>query len=388
MRYEYHGKRRTTPLFLNHSTLSTLSVEDFTFNVIQGIPFLASQLGITLRLSAVDGEDDVDLNNNRFLKVIMDIAKRSDKVYLNVYESATPFASTSSPPAKVSRSSCFTPVSTMAISKSNILCHTAKVEDKTYEDRREQGADHLYISLIEHENVEVGLDKKPRKQLDFLGSEEQNCSGASRPNITLANTDGTPIPVVHGPENTYDLPRSMAFPSSPPGHVGLGPVAFSSPLESLMNNLGKRVDELQQEVVLKTQEYNIIKARFSAKPGINYSKPACSICHKRPRPSEKGHNRTSCPTKVQCASATVCGDISRHPKESDELKNAKRQLEKSEKELADAKKEMELNKHVQERSFETKVMDKLKMEIPERYKTDDDENGFVQLNLDATRIVK
>ena len=64
------------PLFLNHSTLSTLSAEDFTFNVVQGIPFLASQLGITWRPSAVDGEDDVDLNNNRFLKVMMDIAKK------------------------------------------------------------------------------------------------------------------------------------------------------------------------------------------------------------------------------------------------------------------------------------------------------------------------
>ena len=46
VRYEYHGKRRTTPLFLNHSTLSTLSVGDFTFNVVQGIPVLASQLGL------------------------------------------------------------------------------------------------------------------------------------------------------------------------------------------------------------------------------------------------------------------------------------------------------------------------------------------------------
>ena len=65
----------------------------------------------------------------------------------------------------------------MALSKSNDLCHTAKVEDKTYEDRREQGAGHFYTSLIEPGNVEVGQDNKTRKQLDFLGSEEQNCSG-------------------------------------------------------------------------------------------------------------------------------------------------------------------------------------------------------------------
>ena len=72
----------------------------------------------------------------------------------------------------------------MALSKSNDLCHTAKVEDKSYEDWREQGAGHpighLYASLIEPGNVEVGLDNKTRKQLDFLGSEEQNCSGTSR----------------------------------------------------------------------------------------------------------------------------------------------------------------------------------------------------------------
>ena len=112
-----------------------MSVEDFTFNVVQGMFFSASQLGVTWCLSAVNREDDVDLNNNRFLKVIMDIAKRSDKMYLNVYESATPSMPTSSSPAKVSRSSCITPVSTMTLSKSNDLCHTAKGEEKNYEDR-------------------------------------------------------------------------------------------------------------------------------------------------------------------------------------------------------------------------------------------------------------
>ena len=158
-------QKKNNPLFLCHSTLS---VKDFTFNVVQGIPFLASQLGITWRLSAVDGEDDVDLNNNRFLKVIMDIAKKSDKMYLNVYESATPFTSTSSPPAKVSRSSCFTLISTMALSKSNDLCHTAKVEDITYEDQREQGTGHLYTSLIEPGNLEVGLKIKLASSWIFL----------------------------------------------------------------------------------------------------------------------------------------------------------------------------------------------------------------------------
>ena len=67
----------------------------------------------------------------------------------------------------------------MALSKSNDLCHTAKVEDKTYEDRREQRT-RCGPSLLEKGNVKVGLDDKTRKQLDFLCSKEQNCSGASR----------------------------------------------------------------------------------------------------------------------------------------------------------------------------------------------------------------
>ena len=116
--------------------------------------------------------------------MIMDIAKRSDKMYLNVYEMPFHLRLCLHPQRKFQHQVGFTPVSTTptstALSKSNDLCHTAKVEDKTYEDRREQGTDHLYTSLIEPGNVEVGLDNKTRKQLDFLGSEEQNCSGASR----------------------------------------------------------------------------------------------------------------------------------------------------------------------------------------------------------------
>ena len=62
----------------------------------------------------------------------MDVAIKSDKTYLNVYESATLFMS--SPPAKVSRSICFTPILTKAFPKSNDLCHAAKVEDETLFD--------------------------------------------------------------------------------------------------------------------------------------------------------------------------------------------------------------------------------------------------------------
>ena len=55
-----------------------------------GIPHLSSQKGVNWRLLAQDGEDDVDLVNRKYLKNIMHIAKKHDKVILNVYESATP----------------------------------------------------------------------------------------------------------------------------------------------------------------------------------------------------------------------------------------------------------------------------------------------------------
>ena len=38
----------------------------------------------------IDGEGDVDLVNGKYLKIIMGIAKKYDKVIMNVYESATP----------------------------------------------------------------------------------------------------------------------------------------------------------------------------------------------------------------------------------------------------------------------------------------------------------
>ena len=90
VQYECRGRRRTTPMFLPTSMLAEMSLEVFRFNIVNGIPYLKSQKGVSWRLSAQDGKDDVDLVNGKYLKNIMRIAKKHDKVILNVYESATP----------------------------------------------------------------------------------------------------------------------------------------------------------------------------------------------------------------------------------------------------------------------------------------------------------
>ena len=88
--YECRGSRRTTPMFLPTSTLAEMSFEDFHFNIVNGTSYFKLQKGVNWRLSALDGEDDVDLVKGKYLKIIMDIAKKHDKVILNVYESVMP----------------------------------------------------------------------------------------------------------------------------------------------------------------------------------------------------------------------------------------------------------------------------------------------------------
>ena len=72
------------------SMLAEMSLEEFCFHIVNGISYLKSQKGLNWRLSAPDGEGDVDLVNGKYLKIIMDIAKKHDQVIMIVYENATP----------------------------------------------------------------------------------------------------------------------------------------------------------------------------------------------------------------------------------------------------------------------------------------------------------
>ena len=90
IRYDYKGSKRTKPLYLSMDTLGNLSHDEFKYNVIQGIPYLASSPSSTWRLSLQDGEDFVDINNRKYMSLIRKVASRSDKVILNVEESSTP----------------------------------------------------------------------------------------------------------------------------------------------------------------------------------------------------------------------------------------------------------------------------------------------------------
>ena len=67
-------------MFLPTSMLTEMSLEEFCFNIVNGIPYIRSLKGVNWRLSAIDGEDDVDLVNGIYFKIIVDIAKKHDKV--------------------------------------------------------------------------------------------------------------------------------------------------------------------------------------------------------------------------------------------------------------------------------------------------------------------
>ena len=78
----------------------------------------------------------------------------------------------------------------------------------------------------------------------------------------------------------------------------------------------------------------------------NYSKLACSIHHKRGDGYERGRNRANCPTKIPCKSASVCGDIDKHPNENDMLREARRTKECLEKQFKEAENELSINTRI------------------------------------------
>ena len=73
---------------------------------------------------------------------------------------------------------------------------------------------------------------------------------------------------------------------------------------------------LSQSIVerdILKQEYEIIATKFAKHVGVDYSKPACTSCHRR-----EGHNRANCPFKgFPCKSAEFCGDLNKHKDEKD-----------------------------------------------------------------------
>ena len=163
--------------------------------------------------------------------------------------------------------------------------------------------------------------------------------------------------------------------------------AFSSPLQVLLKNLAEQKDVAEEHLKQAQFEHESLEQEFSPKADIDYTKPSCSICHFRAGTKQRSHNRANCPTKVTCQSARICGDIEKHPAEKDRLRTLKRAVETCEREYKKASAELRSNIHIQEKSLDSKIRQKLLFQFPSRYGNQVD-CSYQRLNLDVDLIMK
>ena len=71
-----------------------------------------------------------------------------------------------------------------------------------------------------------------------------------------------------------------------------------------------------------------LSAVYGRHPGVDYSKPASTNCHRRE------HNRANCPYRGHaCHSSQFCGDLSKHKDEKDAVSFATNRLQCAKKRL-------------------------------------------------------
>ena len=141
---------------------------------------------------------------------------------------------------------------------------------------------------------------------------------------------------------------------------------YVSPTQKLFDKLQIDKQEAQLEVSLKEKELielersykNATDARSAQGQGT-----LCTKCH------NSGHNRTRC-TFLTCISATICGDIKRHPDENNYLKGQRNYLKRSKARLTRIELDIKAKKETYEtvqNTFSAKVQTDLINSDPKRY---------------------
>ena len=165
----------------------------------------------------------------------------------------------------------------------------------------------------------VTQTSQSRKQL-FSSSWKAGVDNGSTP-IRLESDLSTP-----GPSKAFSAYESLSYDT-----IDLQEPAqsFDSPLDCLLNKSELNVTALKSKLSEDTQKYQPFRFEYGKKENVDCNKPTCTICHKRPAMGKRTHNRLSCPTRISCPSSAVCGHVERHPNEHDQLKEAKKTMEKN-----------------------------------------------------------
>lgn len=160
---------------------------------------------------------------------------------------------------------------------------------------------------------------------------------------------------------------------------------YKSPLDLLIQDKQVEVEKERKNVTELQRELERLSAVYSKHPDVNYSKPACTNCHRR-----EGHNRVNCPYKGHpCLSSTFCGDLNKHKDEKDtvsaaanRLQSAKKCLQKLENTLA-----MKSALKIQTTSsFSSVVRTRLISECRARYLTSQGIENWRRINMDLKKL--
>ena len=99
-------------------------------------------------------------------------------------------------------------------------------------------------------------------------------------------------------------------------------IQCKSPLDLLIEDKQVELEKEREKVNGLQRELERLSAVYGKHPGVDFSRLACTNCHRR-----EGHNRVNCPYKGHpCLSSKFCGDLNKHKDEKDAVSAAAQNL--------------------------------------------------------------
>ena len=160
---------------------------------------------------------------------------------------------------------------------------------------------------------------------------------------------------------------------------------YKSPLDLLIEDKQVELEKERKKVNELQRELERLSAVYGKHPGVDYSRPACTNCHRR-----EGHNRLNCPYKGHpCLSSKFCGDLNKHKDEKDAVSAAANRLQSAKKCLQKLENDLGMKSALKVQttnSFSSVTRTRLISECRARYLTSQGFENWRQINLDLKKL--
>lgn len=145
-----------------------------------------------------------------------------------------------------------------------------------------------------------------------------------------ARTDSSPL---------AKHPKRLSFESpSSPKDLYSSILAYKSPIELDIDKKTSEISCMEEQLSYYDQEYEKLSSRYSICRASNKQGKQCGKCH-----LYQGHRKNNCPNDC-CVSAIMCGDVSKHLEENNELRELAEKKQKMSADLRKERNELELKK--------------------------------------------